>query len=127
MAINVNTANARITDWAKGTEGDLKEEIKSLGIRHRANSKSPMAAVKALKTTYRKGDGIINRISFRIPRHMIFVHKGVGRDTPIEKVGQTNRKAKPWFNPVIDKNIDELADIAAEEIGGAIINNLLIN
>lgn len=57
---------------------------------------------------------------------MVYVHKGVGRGTPIEKVGQTNRKAKEWFNPVIDRRIDELADVVAEELGAALINNLLI-
>jgi hypothetical protein len=57
---------------------------------------------------------------------MIYVHKGVGRGTPIEKVGQTTRKPKPWFNPVVEKRIDELADIVAEEIGDSFLNNLLI-
>jgi hypothetical protein len=57
---------------------------------------------------------------------MIYVHKGVGRGTTIDQVGSTNRVAKPWFNPVIERKIDELADIVAEEIGSEIINKLLI-
>ncbi len=57
---------------------------------------------------------------------MVYVHKGVGRGTPIEKVGTTSRKPKELFNPVIDRRIDELADIVAEELGAALINNLLI-
>jgi hypothetical protein len=57
---------------------------------------------------------------------MVYVHKGVGRGTPIEKVGQTKRKAKEWYNPVIDRRIDELGDIVAEELGAAIVNNLFI-
>lgn len=124
--INHDIANARIDNWGTDRLQDLKNEIDALGIKHASYSSSPRAARAALTKTNRKADGLINRISYRIPRHMIFVHKGVGRGTPIDKVGTTSRKAKPWFNPVIEKHIDELADIAAEELGSSIVNNLLI-
>jgi hypothetical protein len=126
MAFNLDNANNRIQEWGSDVESKLKARILDLGIRHRANSPSSRAAVNSLRTGFRKVSGLINRISYSIPRHMIFVHKGVGKGTPIEKVGQTNRIAKPWFNPVIDDKIEELADIVAEETGDAIINNLFI-
>ena len=122
-----DTANSRIQDWSFSVEDKLKQEMVSLGIRHRANSQSAIAAINALKTLLRRTDGLTDRISYQIPRHMIFVHKGVGKGTPAAMAGQTKRKAKPWFNPVVDQNINELADIVAEEMGSAIINNLLIN
>lgn len=126
MAVNLDKANSRIQTWAIEVESKIKARIVDLGIRHSANSPSARAAVNSLKTSFRKASGLINRISYAIPRHMIFVHKGVGKGTPIEKVGQTNRIAKPWFNPVIDDTIEDLADIVAEETGDAIINNLFI-
>jgi hypothetical protein len=126
MNIDFTHANTRISDWAKKRVPELKQQINALGIQHVSRSPSKTASASMLKNTLRKKDGLINRIGYSIPRHMIYVHKGVGRGTKINQVGTTNRKAKPWYNPVIDKNIDELADIVAEEVGGAVINNLLI-
>ncbi len=126
MAIDYNPANQKIDQWATSVLGELKQEIDIQGIRHEKRSSSPKAAKASLTKTTKKTSGMIERISYRIPRHMIFVHKGVGRGTPIEKAGTTKRKAKPWFNPVIERNIDQLADIVAEELGSALVNNLLI-
>jgi hypothetical protein len=119
-------ANRKITQWATKTKAALISEMTALNIQHRSNSPSPRPAKQSVRQSTRKRGGLINRVGYNIPRHLVYVHKGVGRGTPIEKVGQTNRKAKEWFNPVIDKNIDELADVVAEEIGAAIVNNLLI-
>jgi len=128
MKLNYDRANERIKGWAGPLNvlTKLRVAMDTLGIKHSANSKSPQAAQKALKDSYRKSDGLIQRISYQIPRHMIFVHKGVGRGTPIDKVGTTGRKAKPWFNPVIEANIDDLGDIVANELGDEIVNNILI-
>jgi hypothetical protein len=120
---NVNT---EIKKWAGSTKDKLVGEMNSLGIKHGKNSPSPRPAQQSIKQSTRQRAGLINRVGFNIPRHMVYVHKGVGRGTPIEKAGQTSRKAKPWYNPVIDKNIDALADVVAEELGSSIINNLLI-
>lgn len=120
-------ANKRIVQWSTRTRNQLLQEILRQGIKHTIKSPSPTAAINSLKQSTRKDNfGIINRVGYNMPRHMIYVHKGVGRGTPIEKAGQTNRKAKPWFNPVINRRIDELADIVAEELGSDIINNLAI-
>jgi hypothetical protein len=124
--VNYDSANSRIVGWSKNTLQLLKGEINALGIRHAANSRSPKAAEKSLVARTPKKAGLIERVSYIMPRHMIYVHKGVGRGTKISQVGSTNRKAKPWFNPVIEANIDALADIVAEEIGSGIVNNILI-
>jgi hypothetical protein len=126
MDINYDQANARIVGWSGDTLVKLRSEINTLGIRHAANSRSPKAAEKSLVARTPKRSGLIERVSYIMPRHMIYVHKGVGRGTRISEIGNTNRKAKPWFNPVIEANIDGLADIVAEEMGSAIINNILI-
>ena len=107
-------------------KGKLVQRMDDLGIRHASYSTSKVAAQRALTVRTPKRNGIIGRISYSIPRHMIFVHKGVGRGTKISQVGNTNRKPKPWFNPVVDANIDKLADTVAEELGTEIINKMLI-
>jgi hypothetical protein len=124
--VNYDMANQRIVGWSKDTLVELRSEINNLGIRHMANSRSPQAAEKSLVARTPKKAGLVERVSYIMPRHMIYVHKGVGRGTKISQVGNTNRKAKPWFNPIIEKNIDALADIVAEELGSGIVNNILI-
>lgn len=126
MAVDYTSANERIQGWGSETKDELIIEMGDLGIRHRANSQSKRAATQSLKDSYRRRNGLTSRVSYSIPKHMIYVHKGVGRGTPIEKVGQNGRRAKPWFNPVIVRRINALADLVAEEVGTAIMNNLLI-
>lgn len=118
--------NDRIARWANDRMPDLRTSIAQAGIKHVKRSPSKRAAVNSLRKTLRKNKGIISNIGYSIPRHMVFVEKGVGRGTTIGQAGNTTRRAKPWYNPVIDKNIEDLADIVAEELGSAIINNLLI-
>lgn len=126
MEPDFDITNAKIKLWGDQTLGKLKAEFGNLKIEHRSYSPSPKAAVNSIVVRTPKSGGIISRVSYIFPRHMIYVHKGVGRGTKISEVGNTNRKPKPWFNPVVDANIDELADIVATEMGAAIVNNLLI-
>lgn len=126
MALILPETNRKIRKWGNSTAAKLRSQVVSLGIKHTSKSPSPRAAINSISARYRERDGLINRVGYVIPRHMIYVHKGVGRGTSIEQVGNTKRQAKPWFNPVIEKNIDELADIIANDLGNSIINNLFI-
>ncbi|MDH7463974.1 hypothetical protein QEG73_21915 [Chitinophagaceae bacterium 26-R-25] len=126
MAVDYSSANNKMESWSDTTRDLLVAELLKLGIKHRFNSQSPRAAVQSLSDRLYQRNGIVNRISFKFPRHLIFVHKGVGRGTPISRVGQTGRQPKEWFNPVIDHRIEQLADIVAEDIGSAILNSLTI-
>ncbi|HEU4634341.1 MAG TPA: hypothetical protein VFS22_10165 [Flavisolibacter sp.] len=123
---DIDAFNRDVDRWTKVTKNSVVSEMDNLGIVHRENSRSPVPAKKALKTSQRKASGITNRISFRMPRHMVFVHKGVGRGTKITDVGTTNRRAKPWFNPVIEKRMEELVQTVADHQGTMVLNAVLI-
>jgi hypothetical protein len=123
---DIDEFNKEVGQWGKGSKTDLVQEMNSLGIVHRENSNSPVSAQKALKMAVRNKAGVASKISFKMPRHMVFVHKGVGRGTKITDVGSTNRKAKPWFNPVIEKNLPELVDIVADNQGTMVLNAVMI-
>ncbi len=69
---------------------------------------------------------MINRIRYRFKRSGVFVHKGVGRGTKASQVGTTSRKAKEWFNPIIQKMADELVDELADEWVDIIYDKLKI-
>jgi hypothetical protein len=150
MPINFDRQNDRVTEWANKVTGKIKDRANALGIRHRANSPSPSASVPAIKDRFRLKGGIIEIISFRFSRSLIWPHKGAGRGyggikgstwkdklgithhtdpKSLGKMGTGNRTAKPWFNDVMEgsEGVDQLANIVAEESGDGIINKLLIN
>ena len=123
MALQGTTKmNLEIKGWAKDTTGDLKREFKRLNIVHREDSPSKEAAVDLLLNKFGQRAGMVNKVSFKFPRHMVFVHKGVGKGRPISKPGT----AKEWFNPKMDQDIEKLADIVADNQADIVVGNLLI-
>lgn len=149
MAINFDKQNERVEAWALRTEAGLKGSSSALGISHRANSPSSGSSVSKIKARTKKRGDIIEVISFKFPRTLIWTHKGAGKGRgglqgsvwydnlgikhttdpdSLGKMGTGGRVAKPWFNNTIEAStgVDELATIVAEESGDAIINNLLI-
>jgi hypothetical protein len=123
---DIDSFNADVNKWTKETKEKIVSEMNSLGIVHREYSQSPVPASKALKTSERKNAGVVSKISFRMPRHMVFVAKGVGRGVPISKAGQGNRKPKDWFNGPVEARIGELTDIVAAHQMVMILNAILI-
>jgi hypothetical protein len=123
---DIDAFNSEVGKWAKDSRVDIVNEIKSLGILHHEYSKSPVPAERALRMSLRNKVGVVNRIGFKMPRHMVFVHKGVGRGTKISQVGSTKRVPKPWFNPVIERNLPKLVDIVADHQGTMILNAVMI-
>lgn len=111
--------NSGITDWSNQTFDALKNELDALGVQHSKYSRSPQSLKAALRKKLGRQRGTINRISFGMPRHAVFLQKGVSRGHP----KTSPRKKKEWFNPVDDR-LPQLADIVAEGQGNLIINNL---
>ena len=114
--------NDEITRWSDDTKRDLVSELDSLGVQHYKNSPNKVPLRQALKRKLRKRFDTIDKITYQMPRSAIFLHKGVsrghGKDNP--------RKAKEWYAPIVDKNMDKLGDIVAEGQGNMIINNFTI-
>lgn len=152
---NINTTERDnvARKWGKSTLSAVKSEAKSLGIRTYTG-----AFYRYLRDRYYKNrNNVIGAIGFAMPRHAVFVHKGVGRGYPIDAaqgnaLGQSaskikaslrargfnqtavnsalkgkRRKPKPWFNPIIDRNINQLADELANADANIIAHNLTIN
>ncbi len=94
-------------------------------MKHGLNRTEPEPLTN-INTRTSKNAGVINRIRFRFKKSGVFVHKGVGKGTPIEKVGSTNRKPKPWFNPVIEKYANEMMEEVADEYVDVAFNQILI-
>jgi len=119
---SLDDMNNGIAGWAKGTKSEVINELNALGVKHYKNSPNKVPLRKAIKDSVRKRFDSIDRISYKIPRSAIFLHKGVSRGH-----GKSNpRKAKEFYNPIVDKRMDELADIVAEGQGNIIVNSLNI-
>jgi hypothetical protein len=147
--INYDKQNDRVTDWSIRTENNLKGRSNALGIKHRSNSPSAGPSVPKIKHRLRQSLGVIDMVSYRFPRQLIWTHKGAGKGMggttgsvwydrlgikhttnpeSFGKMGTGGRVAKEWLNSVMEApdGVDELATIVAEESANGIVNNILI-
>ncbi len=119
---DIDKLNEGIEGWEQKNHNDLLSEMDALDIKHSKFSPNKVPLRRALKSTLRQKFGLTNKISYTMPCSAIFLHKGVSRGH-----GKNNpRQAKEWYAPVIDRNIDELADIVADGQGTLVINALQI-
>lgn len=138
----VKSYNSQIRQWGATVKSDLLSEIDRQNIRG--------AALKAsLKNRYYSDgkfasgstDTEIDRIGFGFRYSGVYVHLGVGRGY-FRKNGVTHRdvssehlrynsvdkqrRPKPWFNPVIEKHIDDLILIVRNYSEDIVINSMRI-
>jgi hypothetical protein len=149
MALNLDRFNTRVKDWTSTALAEMKSAGGSMGIEHRPNSDSPGSSLSKLKAKEHLTDGAIDRIGFKLNRSLVWTHYGAGKGRggvvgsswttkdgqrkntnpdSLGKMGSGSRKAKPWFNSVLQggSGIEELADIAAEELAAEVTNKILI-
>lgn len=115
--------NQKIEDWARKNLTAIKQTIDALDIKHSPHSPNPVSLKNNITLKIRKDkEGMINRVSYGMPRSGVFVHKGVsrghGKDNP--------RKAKKWFDIPTEMNLPDLQKIIAENDVTYVINNLEI-
>lgn len=112
MAID---ANDIIESWTSDFLRDVNREKRSLGIKHK-RTQDPKNARKKFK----KENGDITNIGILMSKGDIMTHKGKGRFPQ-------NRKPKPWFTPILDRDIEELADKVAQQTGLFIQSHIKID
>ncbi|MEA3378029.1 MAG: hypothetical protein U9Q69_00150 [Nanoarchaeota archaeon] len=88
---------------------NLQKRVKKETILRKAFKKAK------LKENY----GEIDSIGFKMPRHGIYISKGVSKG---HKVGNPRRK-KDWFNSLMDPRIQQIADIVLEYKGDQAVLN----
>lgn len=147
--VDFTERNKAIISWATQTTPELKAQLT------RFNIKSYTGAMRRqLKHGFSNRDGNITAVGFKMPRHAIYVHKGVGRGWPAgtqsrstgkvmqglldrgynpktaatyaQRLKGKQRKPKPWFNPVIDKRLKNLADAMAKHDADIVAKSILI-
>lgn len=135
-----NTAlfNTQVSRWSSGTKRKMKlrtlQLVLNVGPGHDDQ-----------KVSVRKYHGEASKIQFSFPYYMVFVHKGAGRGyggnktglftnkrggkgktnkSSMGKMGTGKRKAKPWFNPVLEEQFPELSDIISSYHGNKVAANI---
>jgi hypothetical protein len=101
--------NSKLDSIVTKSKGDLLQKMSSLGI-----GGSKLKRSVKTKTATDKSTGLIKRIRYTFNKEGVYVHKGVGRGTNASQAGSTKRKAKEWFNPVIEKVADQLVEAVAD-------------
>lgn len=111
--------NLAVQAWDKATFGQVKSRYLSM-----INSpKRSGEGFESLHDQIGKKFGVIERISYKFNRYLVFLHKGVGRGRPI---GSDKVKPKEWLNPVLDQQVPLLADIVASIKADQAVNAIQI-
>src|SRR5437868_9116335 len=116
--INYEAFNDAVKSWGKQNTVLLKEAAGSMGIIHRPRSPSPTASIPKIKESVGYTNKVINRVSFKFPKSLVFTHRGAGKGMggskgsrwidkdgntkktnpeSLGKMGTGNRTPKPFF------------------------------
>jgi hypothetical protein len=127
MNLSTKAYNNAVRKWGRTTKQEMITEAGRLGINMREGG-----GFSQLRNGFGTRNGEIIRVSYGMKRHLIYVHKGVGRGWPISRVGGTasalagGRKPKPFFNNIIDRRINKLADDVQNFKADIIVENIKI-
>ena len=102
--IDFTPINKACSQWAKDTLNNVKQTGRQLNIKHRRNSPSQVSSLDAMTARTKRSNGMVSRISFGFPKHMAYVHYGVGKNRPI---GSGKESPKPLFD-VVNKAVPQL-------------------
>lgn len=107
-----------ITSWGRETIPQLKREMRSLGIRRYTG-----AMESYLKNRYYRRENRITSIGVAMPRHAVFVHKGVGRGYPMGSSGKSkgqkalNLLSRGYNKATVARTVGRISN--AEKMGKA--------
>lgn len=138
--------NRNVEEWSEKSKIALRSSIKTL-VRRDVYLSDSLKAYLYYDTKYGRE---VSRVGFSFAREGIYIHKGAGRGQGgiiggrwIDKYGRQrsrstesaglqghgNRKPIPWFDPVIENRMTQLADLVSEYSATMQINatNLFID
>lgn len=118
----VDGLNKVARTWAKTTRQKLLFELARLNI------KDKQRLMRSLRSRVKLRFGQAEAVAFNFVAHGIYVAKGVGRGTSIDQAGTSASKRTPreWYNPVLDLEVEKLADILIELYGDEFLDNIKI-
>jgi hypothetical protein len=147
--MDLDNYNAEVKLWADNLIAAMRTTAAGMGMQHRPGSPSPGPSLQKFTAREYYDHGAVNRIGIRLPRTLIYPHKGAGKGyggnkgstwadkygekkttdpDSLGKMGTGNRKAKPFFNDTLNgpDGTEALGDIAARNLAIAITDHILI-
>lgn len=114
--------------YNKAVLGEARKTLQMLHTGIQGFNKGSGELKKGLRWRSGKYFDLVNRVSYYFPRHGVFVEKGAGRGYPVrgraESDSAIGRKPKPWYNPVLKKQVPAMADVASQHLGDAVMYDL---
>lgn len=144
--IGIEEYNKRVSAWGSKLGIKIRSSIRALTTK----GKGDLLSSLRLKTG--KWFGEVDKLSYHFARHGVFAHKGVGRGYYMEggrvirgekpgmiltaksldvnyrlkqvvlRSAKINRKPAAWFNPVVQENMEGLADLIAQMDADRVVN-----
>lgn len=133
--MNTQEFNQGVLKWSRNTKGKMQLNVLRMALSIGPGYKNQKVGVKNYL-------GEASKIDFSFPYYMVFFHKGAGRGyggiktglftkksgskgitNPLSfgKMGTGKRKPNPWFNPVIEQQFPELADLIKTYHGSKVL------
>lgn len=137
--VRVNQFNEDVKQWAQTTTVKLKASVKTL-IDHDLILSDSIKPNIYYDHKYAKE---ANKVGFSFVREGVYVHKGAGKGqggtkgskwynlkgeqkstqlSSLMKMGTGNRQPKEWFDPIVEKEVPQLADLVGDYSASLIID-----
>lgn len=121
--------NRGVEFWAEATRQKLEFKLASIDLKtqlevlKRARGRrKPLS--KAIRTYTKEEFGQAEIIRFSFPVHGWYFDRGVGKETPIERAGTTEREPQPWIEEILERELEVLADAIVEIYGDDVLDDL---
>ncbi|MDT8394245.1 MAG: hypothetical protein RQ761_10390 [Bacteroidales bacterium] len=133
--VNIEKYNQEIINQSHATRRRIVGRISRMSVKGKTELLKSIQSAKARQSLlnrisservlarsffvrFGKDYGEIDLISYKFPIHGIYAHHGVSRSRP----ASNKRKQLQWLNPVIDADLDHLADIVVKHYADATLN-----
>ncbi len=107
-----------VESWGKQTKSELAKKVRAT-----ASKDSTGYLAKSIGSKVASKQQSPQSVRFTFERYGVFFEKGVGK---YRGILSAQVKPKPWFNPTIDNQIEELAQIAADNMAAIAADKLTI-
>ncbi len=128
----METLEGILNSFARKTNGELRQaslrfdkgkKRSPITKTVRVNGREFQAQEESLKNSFRheigKKRGKIEKVQLKYAYHALFLEKGFGR-------GNKNRVPKPFYTPILKRNVSKLADEVNEIFAEKTVKNIFI-